>query len=138
MLNFPASFLIAETRMAEVSLQYREEAASNGTSGWWYLLIPFAAVGIALVIHYIGSRPPAIVNTPDGLLHELCKVHRLSTSGRILLELIADEAELAHPATLFLGEMQFDEAVRKIGDRITYDRHQQATLAVLRRRLFGR
>ncbi len=136
MLNLAAVFLIAETRMAEVSLQYREEVASNGISGWWYLLIPFVATGIALVIHSIGNRPPAIVNTPDGLLHELCKVHRLSAGGRVLLEMIADEAELEQPATMFLGVSQFDEAVRKAGEHITFDRRKQATLAMLRRRLF--
>ncbi len=136
MLSLSNLLIVAETRMAEVSLQVREEVASNGTSGWWYILIPFAATGIACAIRYLGNRPPAIVNTPDGLLHELCKVHRVNASGRVLLDLIAEEAELEHPATMFIGLPQFEDAVSKAGKHITYDRRRQATLAMLRRQLF--
>lgn len=137
MLTLSAASLIAETHMAEVSLQYREEVASSGTSGWWYILIPFAATGIAGLIYYIGNRPPAIVNTPKGMLHELCKVHRIGSSGRTLLELIAEEAELTHPATLFVSQVHFEEAVNNAGQHIKYDRRKQTTLTMLRRRLFN-
>ncbi len=137
MIGLAFTCLIAETRMAEVSLQYREEVASSGTSGWWYILIPFAATGIACLIHSIGNRPPAIVNTPNGMLHELCKAHRLNNRGRVLLEMIAEEAELAHPATLFVGAAQFDEAVSKAAKQLKFDPRKQATLAQLRRRLFS-
>ena len=76
-----AMMLLAETHMAEVSQQYRETVASSGTTGWWYIFIPFAATAIACVIYYFGTRPPAIVNTPDGMLYELCKAHRINSSG---------------------------------------------------------
>ncbi len=38
--------LLAETHMAEVSLQYREDVATSGASGIWYLLIPVVAIAI--------------------------------------------------------------------------------------------
>ena len=66
--------LLAETHMAEVSLQYREDVATGGTSGIWYLLIPVVAIAIGVVIYKIVNRPPPIVNTPQGMLHELCRV----------------------------------------------------------------
>lgn len=137
MLSHSLGLLVAETRMAEVSQQYRETIASNGLTGWWYILIPFAATAIAGLIYYVGNRPPAIVNTPDGMLHELCKVHRVSASGRNLLEMIAAEAELAHPAMMFTGLLQFEQAVSKAGEQMKLDRRKQATLATLRRRLFN-
>ena len=129
--------LLADTHMAEVSLQYREEVASGGISGLWYLLIPVAAIAIAAVVYKIFNRQPPILNTPQGMLHELCQVHRINSAGRILMERIAEDAELAHPATMLLGVSQFESAVEKAGVHIKYDRRQKATLGMLRRRLFA-
>lgn len=133
----PLTLIFADTHMAEVSLQYREEVASSGTSGWWYLFIPIAAVAIAAVIYKIVDREPPILNTPQGMLHELCRAHRIKKSGRVLLERIAEDAELAHPATMLLGVSQFEAAVEKAGIHIRYDRRQKAILGTLRRRLFA-
>ncbi len=127
---------LGETHMAGVSLQYREDVANAGLSSLWYLLIPVAAVAIAAIIYKIVDRPPAIVNTPKGMLHELCRVHHVSSAGRNLLERIAEEAELAHPATMFLGATQFDAAVKTAGNRINYGRRENAVLGTLRRRIF--
>ena len=131
------SALLAETHMAEVSLQYREEAATGGTSVFWYLLIPVVAIAIAATIYKIGNRPPPIVNTPQGMLHELCRVHRINAAGRLLLDQIAEEAELKHPAAMLLGVNQFEAAVETAGHEIKYNRRQRSTLGVLRRRLFA-
>ncbi len=128
--------LFAETHMAEVSLQYREDVATGGASGLWYLLIPVALVAVGVIIYKIVDRPPAIVNTPQGMLHELCKVHGVSTAGRKLLERITEEAELEHPATVFLGRSQFESAVEQAGKHIKYRRADHNTLGSLRRRLF--
>ena len=129
--------LLGETHMAEVSLQYRETVASSAISGFWYLLIPVFAITAAIVIYKVFDRPPAVINTPNGMLHELCKAHELKAAARNLLDQIADEAELEHPATLLLGENQFEAAVKKAGTRMRFDRRQQATLGLLRRRLFS-
>ncbi len=129
--------LLAETHMAEVSMQYREDVATGGASGLWYLLIPVALVAIGVVIYKIVDRPPPIVNTPQGMLHELCKVHGVNSAGRKLLERISEEAELKHPAVVFLGVAQFEQAVEKAGKHIRYGRSENATLGALRRRLFA-
>ncbi len=134
-LSFPT--LLAETHMAEVSLQYREDVATSGVSGFWYLLVPVFAVGIGLAIYKIANRPPPVVNTPLGMLHEICRAHRIGASGRILLERISEEADLIHPATMLLGVTQFEAAVEKARPRIKYDRRQNSTLGMLRRRLFS-
>jgi hypothetical protein len=129
--------LLSETHMAEVSLQYRETVASHAISGFWYLLIPVFAIAVAVVIYKVFDRPPAVVNTPNGMLHELCKAHGLNSGARNLLDRIADEAELEHPATVLLGKAQFEAAVKKAGAKMHFDRRQQATLGMLRRRLFA-
>ncbi len=132
----PLPSLLAETHMAEVSLQYREDVATGGISGLWYLLIPVALVAIAAMIYKIVDRPPAIVNTPLGMLHELCRVHCVNGPGRRLLEQIAEEAGLEHPGTMFLGVTQFEAAVEAAGRCIKYGRREDAILSSLRRRLF--
>lgn len=131
------TLLLAETHMAEVSLQYREEASHVDKSGFWWLLIPVVAVGLGLAIYKWWDRPPAIVNTPQGMMHELCRVHRINGRGRRLLERIGEESELQHPATMFLGIAQFEAAVQLAGKRQKFDRRDQATLGFLRRRLFA-
>ena len=72
------------------------------------------------------------------MLHELCKVHRINSNGRILLELIAEEAELEHPAQMLISEHAFDRAIQRAGQHIEYDRRKQSTLAGLRQDLFSR
>lgn len=129
--------MLAETHMAEVSLQYREDVATSSASGLWYLLVPVVAIVIGVSIYMIVNRPPPIVNTPKGMLHEICRSHRIGTAGRILLDRIAEEAELMHPATMLIGVTQFESAVEKAGPRIKYDRRQNSTLGMLRRRLFA-
>lgn len=137
MMRLPLSCLLAETHMAEVSLQYREDVAAGGlSSGLWYLLIPIVAVAVAMMIHGIATRPPAVVNTPQGLLHELCRAHQIGPRGRLLLDRIAEEAELGQPATMLLGVTAFDQAVEQARPRIRYDRRKLVTLAMLHRRLF--
>lgn len=131
------STLVAETHLAEVSLQYREDVATSSTSGFWYLLVPVVAIALGVSIYKIVNRPPPIVNTPHGMLLEVCRAHRIGTAGRTLLERIAEEAGLAHPATMLLGVTQFEAAVEKARPRIKYDRRQNSTLGLLRRRLFA-
>ncbi len=129
--------LLAETRMAEVSMQYREDVASSDPSVFWYLLIPIFAVSVGFAIYRIVDREPRVVNTPLGMLHEICRVHRINKSGRYLLDQIAEEAGLEQPASMLLGVTQFEHAVEKAGQHMKYDRRQQTTLGMLRRRLFS-
>ena len=130
------ALLLAETHLAEVSLQYRDEAASVDKSGFWWLLIPVVAVALGIAIYKWWDRTPAIVYTPFGMLNELCRVHHVDRRGRRLMERIAEEAELQQPATMFLGSKQFEAAVTAAGKRMTFDCHQTAIIGMLRRRLF--
>ena len=136
-MSFTHALLLAEAHMAEVSLQYREDVAHVDKSGFWWLLIPVAAVGIGVAIYKWWDRPPAIVNTPQGMLHELCRAHRIGGKGRRLMERISEEAELEQPATMFLGIAQFEAAVNKARKRVKFDRRQDTVLGTLRRRLFA-
>lgn len=131
------ALLLAETRMAEVSLQYREESAHINKSEFWWLLLPLIAVGIGLAIYKWWDRAPAVVNTPCGMLNELCRAHHLGRQECRMMEKIAEAAELEQPATMFLGRNQFEAAVKVARQRIKFDRRQTATLCVLRRRLFA-
>lgn len=134
---FSTTTLLAETRMAEVSLQYREEIATNTTSSWWYLLIPVVLIALAVGIYKILTRPPAILNTPGGMLHELARVHRVNAAGVLLMDRIAEEAGLEQPATMLLSPTSFEAAVEKASKTIRYDRRQQSTLGMIRRRCFA-
>jgi hypothetical protein len=135
---FIQSTLLAETRMAEVSLLYREEvAASTSANNLWLWLIPVAVVLIGVIAYFFASRQPEILHTPMGMLHEISRAHRINFAGRTLLERIAEEAGLAQPAAMLLGPAQFDAAVEKASRTIKYDRRQQSTLGMLRRRLFA-
>ena len=133
------ALLIAETRMGEVSLHYREQVSSGGTGlNWWFALIPLWAVGLAFMIHKVINRPPPTFNLPHAMLCELYKAHRVNARGRRLLNRIAEKADLTQPASMLLGTAQFEAAIAKAGQSIRYSRSQRATLNDLRQRLFGR
>jgi hypothetical protein len=131
-----SSMPLAVTRMAEVSLKYREDVATGETANLWFLAVPVVAISVSFLIYRIADRPPAVVNTPYGMLNELCRVHQVGKAGRVLLTQIAEEIGLPQPATMLLGETQFEAAVAKAGEEIEYSRRQSATLGTLRRRLF--
>jgi len=133
---FSSSMPLAVTRMAEVSLKYREDVATGETTNLWFLAVPVVAISLSYLIYKIAERPPAVVNTPYGMLNELCRVHQVGKAGRVLLTQIAEEIGLPQPATMLLGETQFEAAVAKAGEEIEYSRRQSATLGTLRRRLF--
>ena len=128
--------LLGETHFAEVSLQYREQATSNNLSPWWFCVVPIVTVLAAWGVYAFVNRTPKIVNTPLGLLHELCKAHRVGRRGRVLLEDIARTNAMNQPATLFAGSSLFEDAVSKAAKTLRYNKRQNATLGLLRRRLF--
>ena len=134
---FSIQCLFAETRLSELSLGYQEKIETQSINGAWFLLIPFVVVGIAMICYKIADRAPMTMNTPNLILHELCRAHKLSGSGRRMLEQIADEAQLEQPATMFLGPLHFEAAVEKAGRTIKYDRRHQTLIGMLRRTLFS-
>lgn len=128
--------LIAQAGVPDVIMDYREQPVGDGSSMVWMIVAAVVFVGLGVTAFLLVDRPPTIVNTPLGLLHELCHIHRIKGRSRLVLEQIADSARLDHPATLFLGQTQFDAAVELAGERITLDRKQTAALGLVRRRLF--
>ncbi|TWU59021.1 hypothetical protein Poly51_18060 [Rubripirellula tenax] len=136
-LTLISSTLLAETTMSDVSLNYREEVVPDGISMFWYALIPIAITIVAGLIYQFADRPPAIVNTPLGMLHELCRVHRIKGKSRELLEAIAESAAIEHPAIMFLSANHLDETVEKAKKRMTFDKKQSSTLGMVRRRMFA-
>lgn len=130
--------LFAQTRLRDISLQLQEEVAGRSTGAQlWLLVIPLAAVAIGWIISRFTSRPRASYNTPVHLFTQLQRVHRVNKPTRKLLARIAEEAELAQPATMLLGASAFDQAVERASHRIRLDRRQQIRLAQLRRQLFA-
>ncbi|MEM9826526.1 MAG: hypothetical protein AAF958_08045 [Planctomycetota bacterium] len=127
---------IGQSKLSEVALQYREEVAGGG-GNYWALAIPVAALAIAGALYWLYQRGPAIVNTPDGMLHELCKAHGIGAGPRKLLEKIARAAELPQPAILFVSIDHFEQAVQAAAKRVRFERRAQSHLGMLRRRLFA-
>ena len=128
--------MLAETRLAEISLQYREEVASGSGFSFWYVLIPIALAAIGLTAFYFSDRPPVVTNTPQGLLHELCRAHKIRGLGRRLLERITEDADLDHPAIVFTDRKQFELAVTSASQHAGFSKRDENTIGALRRRLF--
>ena len=128
---------LAETHLADVTLQYREEAVASGFPMWATVAILVMVVAGIIGAYKYFYGAPAIVNTPLGMLHELCKVHRIGTRGRLLLETVARDAALEHPAVLFSSPTRFDGIVGKSRARSSFSTRQQSTLAMVRRKIFS-
>ena len=132
----PQIFTVGQAQLSEVAMQYREEVVPSGGS-YWALLIPVIAVALAGLVYAIYNRQPTVTNTPIGLLHEICREHRIGRGPRQLMEKIARAAELNQPAELALSVEHFEAAVESASRRIRYDRRAQSYLGLLRRRLFA-
>jgi hypothetical protein len=78
-----------------------------------------------------GRLIPTTAATPPVVAH-----HQVGNAGRALLTQNAEEIGLPQPATMLLGETQFEAAVANAGEEIEYSRRQSATIGVLRRILF--
>lgn len=136
-LPFHSLALIAETRVSDVSFAYREEVVDSGVSPIVYALAVVAVAVIALVVYYVIHRGPAIVNTPLGMLHELCRVHRIKGRSRVVMEQVAEAAGLAHPAVMFLSQSRFDETIAAAKRKRSLDAKQTSALGLVRRKLFA-
>jgi len=133
-----AHALLAQSRMGDISRQYREE----GSTYPWpvqvaFTLIPVIAVGLAWTLYRLYSRHPSAVNTPFGMLAELCRAHQIPIAGRRLLERVAEHAELEQPASLMINARHFDQAVEAAEQRLRFDPRNRARLGEIRRRLFA-
>ena len=133
---FPLA-LLAETRTAEISQQYREATADAGGSGLWMLAVPFIAVGVAFIVYKVFCTKPDVVYDHDSLMGELCRAHKLNAAAAKLIHTLAETAGVQQPAWLFLGETNFDQIVEQAERSGDVSQANQASIAMLRRRLFG-
>lgn len=136
-MNSMFTFPLAETSMADVSLGYREDVVATGVPVWIYAVVAIVIVGIGMAVFAWVNRTPTILNTPLGLLHELCKAHRVNGRGRRLLEQMAQTASLDHPAILFAGPEHFEACIKQTQGSINYQSTHASTVAILRRKLYG-
>lgn len=136
-MNLINHFVFAETSIADVSLGYREEVVASGVPMWIYAAVAIAFIAIGAAVYAWINRTPTILNTPLGMLHELCKAHRVNRRGRRLLEQMAEAASLDHPAILFAGPEHLESCIKQTQGRIDYKTEHASTLGVLRRKLYG-
>lgn len=136
-LSLSSFALVAETHLADVSFDYREEVVDTSVSPIYFVVAVIAVATISLVVYYVINRGPAIVNTPLGMLHELCRAHRIKGRSRVVMEQIAEAAGLEHPAVMFLSQARFDAAVAAAKRKVSFDAKQTSALGLVRRKLFA-
>ena len=136
-MNLTLNFPLAETSFADINVGYQEEVVSGGLPIWIYAVIAMVIVAITVAVIAWRNQTPTILNTPLGMLHELCKAHRVNRQGRRLLEQMSEAASLANPATLFTGPEHLDACVKQTQNSIDYRSKHASTLSILRRKLYG-
>ncbi|TWT82263.1 hypothetical protein CA13_37250 [Planctomycetes bacterium CA13] len=136
MISSNIATLFAETRMAEISMQYRESTTSSGNSTLWIVVILVAVIAIVFFVYRFHIQGSMHQHCPNALLTELCGVHRLNRTGTKLVRTIATEAALAQPALMLLSEASFDAAVEKARKSSAIKPEQNAILTMVRRRFF--
>jgi hypothetical protein len=97
------------------------------------------AVGIAVVVVALTAARWWLLRVgehvrrtcPQHLLHELCVAHRLGPAERKMIQRLAKERKLAHPALLFLEPLLWDA-----GQLGAFGQRHAAALASLQRQVF--
>ena len=129
---------LAATRVEEISMSYRPpvQEESDFSIVWW-MSVPFIALAVVLLMRRMTRRRMHTAETPNELLKELCYAHRIDSTGRNLLGVVAEKAKLQAPATMFLSMNMYDNAMQAAEQHVKFDRHDQSTLKMLRRQLFS-
>ncbi len=131
------TLLLAETRMSDIGGRYQQQAAAVQGIGTGALVVVGIVILIAVCIGMFIARKPKIVNSPIGLLNELCRVHGINGAGSRLLNEIATAAGMQHPAMIVIGPANFDAAVESATSKSTLDERKKKSLGLIRRQLFG-
>ena len=131
------SILLGETRITELSVRYKPQAAVDDGFGLGAVLLLVVVIAIAAAVYHFVLRKPKIDNSPAGLLNEICRVHGVSGSGNRLLNEIAAAAGLKHPAVMLLGQTSFQATVEAAESKIKLDRAKKKTISMLQRQLFS-
>jgi hypothetical protein len=136
-MNESLSLLFAETSIADISLDYQEAADASGFPIWAIALFVMVAIGIGAAAWMHRSRTAEILDTPIGLMNELCKAHRIGGKGRRLLQHMAETASLDQPAMLFSGPEHLEACIQRTRDQIDYQSQHASTIGHVRRTLYG-
>ncbi|TWU42833.1 hypothetical protein [Novipirellula artificiosorum] len=136
MMSMFLTALIAETRMAEISMQYSETTVDSGMSAIWLVLAAAILVGLVFAGYRVYRTHTQSLNCPKSLFVELCRAHRVNRAGTKMLQSIATASALEQPASLFLGESLFDAAVTQAKETLRFKPEQIAQLSMIRRRFF--
>ncbi|TWU37574.1 hypothetical protein Q31b_43620 [Novipirellula aureliae] len=128
--------IVAETRMAEISMQFRENATSVAPSYLWMIAVAvLIGVGIGGYRFYIENKRRQYC--PKSLLAELCDANQINRAGKKMLHLIASNAAVDQPASLLLSEARFDAAMKSAANRAPLTPEQVKMLCMIRRRVFA-
>lgn len=111
--------------------RWMKSIAPSGSMGWMTVtIVAILAVWIAV---FLGERVRKRIGTagPEAsdLFRELCDAHQLSRSDREGLRNIAEAAQLARPAVIFLDPLVLERAAAGGGE-------SSAVATALQRRLF--
>jgi hypothetical protein len=105
-------------------------------AGWRLGVLAVAAalvvIGITAARSWLLKAREHVRQTcPQHLLHELCVAHRLGPGDRKLIQRLARERGLAHPALLFLEPVLWDA-----GQLGAFGQRHAAALATLQKQVF--
>ncbi|GEM_PF-3674842 len=100
------------------------------------LLVPVFAGTVGYVVYSFTHRPVRYANTAHGLMLELCRLHHISEPQQVLLQTIAEIAEVPHPAILCIIPDRFDAAVEQTIVKLSLAQRDQKMIRKLRQQLF--
>jgi hypothetical protein len=126
--------ILAEVSLADVSEYDRVATATESGQAW--MLIPVVILAAVFGVYRLCNRLPSAVNTPAGLLTELCRAHGLKAAAGKLLHKVSRAAELPQPATMLMSVEGFEDAVASAGRRIRFNKSDQKVIAAIRRSVF--
>jgi hypothetical protein len=126
--------ILAEVSLADVSEYDRVATATQSGQAW--LLAPVVVLAAIFGIYRLCNRLPSVVNTPAGLLTELCRAHGLKAAAGKLLHKVSRAAELPQPVTMLMSVEGFEDAIASAGRRIRFSKSEQKVIATVRRKVF--
>ncbi len=120
---------------ADLGKAFQQHSRRGGTwtDAAWFLSFVLLAVGFFMVLHFWDRIKVTVVGgsvNDRTLFDELCKIHRLTESERIMLSKAVENASIAQPAYVFVDRSILGEYSKQKGA-------PTRTCTALTRKLFG-
>lgn len=131
------AFPLAETRLSDLTLEYREEVEAAGTPLWVYAMILVVLAAVGAVAYWYWKKSQEIDHSPTGLLNDLVRAHSIGASVAKLFNKAASGALLDQPALMFASPSCFDETIEKAADRSALSKKEMASLKAVRNKIFA-